>query len=457
MTEETRDPAALSVSVNASAADAGTLDFADERRPSRQAVLIAVSAGLGYMFDAYVVNIYSFVLPLIAITFALSTTAQGVVGSIMLGGYAVGTFGFGWAADRFGRKDTMGASILLYGITTAVSGLVPTAWSFAALRFITGVGGAGELSVGVPYTTEMWPRKTRAVGAGGVIFSLYALGALLAIVVSLALAPSFGWRTTFVFAIIPALGVFWLRRRLTESVPFLRAREAAAKAAAGTAADGGGGTSGVNSSAGSRRDRIREILANRVLRKRLLIASLIFTGNAVGYWGFLVFLQKYMISTFSLSFRGSLAYTAIFYVAMIAWPFVGAVAADRIGRRTAGIAGAVILAAGSLIAFSTHSLAVYVIAQIFGIGMLGWTWSVGETYVSELFPTRLRATGFGLGVSIGRIPAIAGALVTGIMANEIGIGNVARWFALICVFLIVGFLLGPETKGKSLAELDEVS
>jgi MFS transporter, putative metabolite:H+ symporter len=115
-----------------------------------------------------------------------------------------------------------------------------------------------------------------------------------------------------------------------------------------------------------------------------------------------------------------------------------------------------VLAAGSLVAFSTHSLAVYVVAQVFGIGMLGWTWSVGETYVAELFPTRLRATGFGLGVSIGRIPAIAGPLVTGIMANEIGIGNVARWFALIWVFLIVGFLIGPETKGRPLAELDGV-
>jgi hypothetical protein len=60
-----------------------------------------------------------------------------------------------------------------------------------------------------------------------------------------------------------------------------------------------------------------------------------------------------------------------------------------------------------------------------------------------------------VGVAIGgRIPAIAGPLVTGIMASQIGIGNVARWFALIWVFLIVGYLIGPETKGKSLAELD---
>ena len=42
------------------------------------------------------------------------------------------------------------------------------------------------------------------------------------------------------------------------------------------------------------------------------------------------------------------------------------------------------------------------------------------------------------------------------MADQIGIGNVAKWFALIWVFLIVGYLIGPETKGKSLAELDAI-
>lgn len=409
-------------------------DPADDQPPSRQAVLVALAAGLGYMFDAYVVNIYSFVLPLIAVSYALSTTVQGVIGSVMLLGYAIGTFGFGWAADRFGRRDTLGVSILAYGVTTAASGLAPGAASFAGLRFLTGIGGAGELSVGVPYTTEVWPKRSRAIGAGGVIFSLYAVGALLAVVASLALAPELGWRATFIFAIVPAIGVFWIRRKLAESAPFLRERDRLPAAA--------------------RRERIKEIWRTPELRRRLIVAALIFTGNAVGYWGFLVFLQKYMISTFNLSFRHSLTLTAVFYVAMIGWPFIGARIADRFGRRPAGILGALIIAAGSLIAFSTHSLSVYVVAQIFGIGALGWTWSVGETYVAELFPTRLRATGFGLGVSIGRIPAIAGPLVTGAMAAQIGIGNVAKWFALIWLFLIAGYLIGPETRGRSLAELD---
>ncbi len=115
-----------------------------------------------------------------------------------------------------------------------------------------------------------------------------------------------------------------------------------------------------------------------------------------------------MLATLNLTFRQSLALTMAFYVAMAIWPFVGAATAERVGRRPAAIAGAIVLALTSIIAFSTHHLVVFAIAQVFGIGLLGWTWSVGQTYVAELFPTEVRGTGFGLGVAFGRIPSIAG-------------------------------------------------
>ncbi len=417
-----------------------------ERAPTpttdrKQARLIAFSSGLGFLFDAYVVNIYSFVLPLIVVSFSLSTMAAGIIGSVMLAGYTLGTFAFGWAADRFGRKDTLGASIFLYGITTAVSGLAATAGVFGALRFLTGLGGAGELSVGVPYTLEAWPARRRAIGAGAVIFSMYAVGALIALGVALLVAPGAGWRLTFILAIIPALLVWGLRRALRESVPYLAARKRQTEGA----------------HAGETRRQARQIFATPALRRRLVIATLIFIANAVGYWGFLVFLQKYMLSTFNLTFRQSLALTMVFYVAMAIWPFVGAAVAERVGRRPAAIAGAVTLAVASIIAFSTHHLLVFAIAQVFGIGLLGWTWAVGQTYVAELFPTEVRGTGFGLGVAFGRIPSIAGPVLTGTLIGSIGLAPIAKWFAVLWLLYIVAFLVGPETRGRSLAELDAVN
>ncbi len=194
-----------------------------------------------------------------------------------------------------------------------------------------------------------------------------------------------------------------------------------------------------------------------MLRRRLGIASLIFIANAVGYWGFLVFLQKYMLSTFGLSFRQSLALTMAFYAAMTVWPFAGAAAAERFGRRPAAIAGALVLAGSSIVAFSTHSLAVFAIAQLFGIGLLGWTWSIGQTYVAELFPTAVRGTGFGLGVAAGRIPSIAGPVLTGTLIGSVGLPTLAKCFAVLWLLYIIAFVVGPETRGRSLAELDAVA
>ena len=139
----------------------------------KQALFVAVTAGLGYGFDSYAVNIYGLVLPDIKKTLHITEAQAGYIGSIFLLGYTIGTIGFGLAADRWGRKTTLGASILLYGTTTALAGLTTNIAAFTGLRFLTGVGGAGELAVGAPYTAEVWPAKTRAIGVGGVIFSLF--------------------------------------------------------------------------------------------------------------------------------------------------------------------------------------------------------------------------------------------------------------------------------------------
>jgi MFS transporter, putative metabolite:H+ symporter len=148
------------------------------------------------------VNIYGLVLPEIKKTLHITDAQAGYIGSIFLLGYTIGTIGFGFAADRWGRKATLGASILLYGVTTALAGLTTNIAAFTGLRFLTGVGGAGELAVGAPYTAEVWPAKTRAIGVGGVIFSLFSLGYVLAAGVALVLVPHFGWQSASVVAIV---------------------------------------------------------------------------------------------------------------------------------------------------------------------------------------------------------------------------------------------------------------
>src|ERR1051325_4350440 len=161
--------------------------------PFKEAFLVALAAGLGYGFDAYAVNIFGMLAPTLAHDLDVPIKTIGLIGSIFLVGYTIGTIGFGYLADRIGRRDALGYSIILYGLTTALGGISTNLYIFTGLRFLTGVGGAGELAVGAPYTAEMWPKKVRALGTGGVMFSLYSAGYIFAAICNLFIVPRFGW------------------------------------------------------------------------------------------------------------------------------------------------------------------------------------------------------------------------------------------------------------------------
>ncbi|OBH03589.1 MULTISPECIES: MFS transporter [unclassified Mycobacterium] len=396
----------------------------------KQALFVAVTAGLGYGFDSYAVNIYGLVLPDIKRTLHITDAEAGYIGSIFLLGYTIGTIGFGYAADRWGRKATLGASILLYGITTSVAGLTTNIAAFTGLRFLTGVGGAGELAVGAPYTAEVWPAKTRALGVGGVIFSLFSLGYVLAAAVALALVPHFGWQSAFIVAIVPAVVLFLVRRGITESH---RYTDVQTKIVRGVA-----------------KPRLWKLPG---VRRRLVAGWLIYTANAVGYWGVTVFLTTYIVKRFHASPIDAIRYALLFFLLQVVFVYLGTALADWVGRRPSAILAAVIEFLSTILAATSHSLDRYLVFGAIAIATLGWLWGVGDTYVSELFPTVLRGTGFGIAVGGGRIVSIAAPAVVGWGITHYGLQTPYLALAGLWVLTLGGYLLGPETKGKELEDL----
>src|SRR3954449_12390602 len=91
------------VAAPAALRETATRDLSEEI-PFKDALMVALAAGLGYGFDAYAVNIYGLVLPTITASLAIGSRTAGVIGSIFLIGYTLGTIGFGVAADRYGRR-----------------------------------------------------------------------------------------------------------------------------------------------------------------------------------------------------------------------------------------------------------------------------------------------------------------------------------------------------------------
>lgn len=410
----------MSANLEEAQADSPTL----KSQPLKPAVFVAVTAGLGYGFDSYAVNIYGLVLPEIKKTLQITEAQAGYIGSIFLVGYTIGTIGFGFAADRWGRKATLGASILLYGITTNLA-------AFTGLRFLTGVGGAGELAVGAPCTAEVWPTKTRAIGVGGVIFSLFSLGYVLAAAVALVLVPRFGWQWAFIVAIVPAVILFLVRQGITESPRYTEVDER-------------------RKQDGTPRAKLWKLPG---VRRRLVVGWLIYTANAVGYWGATLFLTTYIVKRFHASTTDAIRYALVFFLLQVVFVFLGTALADRFGRRPSAVLGAIIAAGSSILAATSDSMAEYQVYGAISIATLGWLWGVGDAYISELFPTVLRGTGFGVAVGGGRIVSIAAPTVVGWAIGHYGVQ--APYLALSAIWLltVVGYLLGPETKGKELDDL----
>ena len=505
-----------------------------EEIPFRSALMVALAAGMGYGFDAYAVNLYSIILPTIVVSLGISTFTSGVIGSLFLVGYTIGTVGFGIAADRYGRKDTLGVSILLYGFTTSLGGLFGSIpWLFTVMRVLTGIGGAGELAVGAPYTCEMFKSRHRALGTGGIMFSLYSLGYMVAGVVALALVPSWGWKAAFIIAIVPAVLVFIFRRFISESVRYvvdkaedkfaaaqalLKAqREAgttaaraaavariekeeakvdtpAALALAQTSAAGRTGPStalvvvlGVLSVAGLfvglltqipkgaaaalvtvsalailgvaalysfQRTEKEQVWHIPGVRKRIGIGWLVYTANAMGYWGITTFLTTFMVKKFGVSPTRAIDYAIMFYGAQFFMSYIGTGLSDWKGRRPIAILGALIMMACTAVAATSNSLGLFLVFGALMVAMLGWLWGVSDTYLSELFPTSIRGSGFGIAVGGGRVMSIAAPFLVG--AGIAAFGPTAPFLATagLWILTIIGYLLGPETARKPLEQLE---
>jgi MFS transporter, putative metabolite:H+ symporter len=129
--------------------------------------------------------------------------------------------------------------------------------------------------------------------------------------------------------------------------------------------------------------------------------------------------------------------------------------ADRIGRRPSAILAAVIEVASTILAATSDSLAQYQVFGAVAIATLGWLWGVGDTYIAELFPTVLRGTGFGIAVGGGRVVSIAAPTVIGWAIMHYGLQTPYLALAGLWVLTVIGYLLGPETKGKELEELTD--
>jgi putative MFS transporter len=438
---------------------------------SRFHYILLFSAGLGWMFDSMDTGIISFVLPVLMKTWGLTPEQVGNIGSIGLVGMALGAVLSGTIADIIGRKKVFALTLVVYSLATGLCGI---SWNYASLlffRFLVGFGLGGQLPVAVTLVSEFTPAKHR--GKFLVLLeSFWALGWMLAAIISYLIIPNFSWHVAFFIGSIPALYVFYLWKSIPESPRYLEEKgrlqeaEAIYRKVAGESHSGGLTAEPANPAkaqveqdevSGSKtinRVGVGELFSRPFLRRTVFLWLLWF-GIVYSYYGIFTWLPS-ILALKGFSLTKSFSYVIVMTLAQVPGYFSAAYFVDRVGRKKT-LALYVLGTAVSAYFFGQGSTAAMILTlgslmSFFNLG----AWGILYTYTPELYPTRARGTGAGWAAGFGRIGGILAPIVVGRMIGaQMGTQSVFLMFTGVLFLVVINVLvLGEETKGRPLDELD---
>ncbi len=198
-----------------------------EHQKSLLSVPVLVAA-LGYFVDIYDLLLFS----IVRIT---SLKGMGVASENMLRegillinvqmiGLLIGGIWWGVLGDKKGRLSVLFGSILIYSAANILNGFAINVTQYAILRFVAGIGLAGELGAGITLVTEILPKKIRGYGTA-LVAAVGLLGAVLAYFV----AKHFDWRITYFIGGGLGMLLLLLRVSISESAMFKSSQEKHAK------------------------------------------------------------------------------------------------------------------------------------------------------------------------------------------------------------------------------------
>ncbi|GAA4369074.1 MFS transporter [Agromyces bauzanensis] len=427
---------------------------------------IAVALGIGWMLDAFEVQIIGSVIPGIQAEFGLDSDQSVAINVVWFVGVALGALGFGYLADRVGRKRLFVATLILYSVFAVLTATAPNFEWFILFRFITALGVGGEYSAVTSAIAEFTPARNRGL-SNGLVMTFWAAGGILASLVSILVISTLGltWRYTLLFGVVSAAYGLLARRLIPESPRWLASRGRLEEAdAIVTDITSVASTDGYHHQPvpGSGRARLVELWRN--YRGRLAFGMALDFSEAAGYYGLFTAMSILVFSASTGAVPIDDAVLPYYFLIANAGALAGGIvisfALDRLGRKPS-VTFSYALAAASMIgcagAAATGSSIVVLVAFTIAAFFATCAWVSAYPTFSELFPTHLRATGIGASVGVGRVGAVIGQVVLAVAATEWGIGVM---FTMLALFWLIGagagaiwWRYGTEARGATLEEL----
>jgi AAHS family 4-hydroxybenzoate transporter-like MFS transporter len=407
----------------------------DSRRLSSFQIRVFVLIGCLVLLDGFDVQAIGFVAPALVRAWHLEPQVLGPVFSAGLLGMLAGAMSWSLVADRIGRRPVLIACTFFFAACMLATAMAQSVTQLAALRFLTGFGIGGVMANAVTLASEYCP-ATRRASLLMVISCGFTAGAILGGVITAVLLPRAGWPAVFVVGgLLPLVLAPILLRELPESLYFLASTSNRAKLNYWLARLRLQTQIVPPNIQRDQPDAAAAALGSDSPRAKISVVELLREGRgkiSLLLWcvSFANLLNLYFLSSWLPLLASRMGYSDRLSV------LVG------VTLQLGGIAGALVL--GPLIdrrgfyrvlapAFALGAVVIATIGRpslpltiLFGAVFLAGVCVVGgqpgiNALAASLYPTRLRATGVGWCLGIGRAGSITGPIVAAqLIARDLG-------------------------------------
>ena len=434
---------------------------------NKKILLWSITAALaGFLFGFDVVVISGADKKLQALWGSSEAFHGAIVMGMALWGTVIGAIFGGIPTNKYGRKSTLIVIGVLFAVSAIGSAFANDPYIFAFARFIGGLGVGASTIAAPAYISEIAPAKDR-----GRLVAMYQFNIVFGIMIAYLsnyLLSDIGdnaWRWMLGVEAIPAVLYILFALKLPKSPRWLlsQSREAEAREVLQIIdpnADVDTQIKEFNSHA-EKSDKSETIFIKKY-RFPLMLAFFIaffnqFSGiNAVLYYAPRIF------ESAGLGESSALLNSIGLGVTNLVFTLLGVFLIDKLGRKTLMYIGSVayivslsLLAAAFFLEWTGMAVPVFLFlfigAHAVGQGAVIWV------FISEIFPNHLRASGQAFGSSTHWVLAALIPSLFPFLLKAVGGGMVFLVFAVMMVFqlLFVAFMM-PETKGKTLEELEDI-
>lgn len=409
------------------------------------------------LFDGYDIVIYGTVVPVLIEEWGLTSVEAGAMGSYGLFGMLFGAILLGMLADRFGKKNVMVLSIILFSGFTVLCGFAGSPTEFSIYRFLAGLGLGGIMPNVIAICTEYAPSRLRSVVVSIVLIA-YSVGGMLAPIFGITLMPNFGWELLFWFGGIPLLLLPIIFKYVPESSAFLlqKGREQDVKnilARVDDKLDLSENVELTTNDAPQSKVPVIGLFKNKRALSTILFWITYFCSLLMVY-GLNTWLPNLMIEA-GYGLNSSLAFLMILQGGSI----IGTIAVARLSLKyDLRVMLAILYAIGAfaigLLGFGGNVLYIYLLVGIAGASSIGAQHLI-QAYVSQYYPPSIRSTALGIASGIGRVGGMVGPTLGGILlASNLPMQFNFIAFAIpgIIAAIALGSVPGKRAYGKNDAD-----